>query len=250
MKTGITLEYGEKFQLHITIHKEMICCHSSAMQTRFKKAELLRTAYSTADKLRKDLKRLVYPRVSVQDFNEDHMEKEVSTTSGRPVNPCFGNTLCISAGANSLCKAIPLIVRIYDDYPIIPCRRKNQQVGSYRAIIQEFVDRVIGEQVTKKNVVGPGTKTAMQKKDLKSMGVQSRLQALQSKGVLSVAEQLFEKLRTIKNIAKAEAETEPTKAAAQGRIMLRDAEDHVVKAFVHWLYNHGMNLQYVDAQHL
>jgi hypothetical protein len=158
--------------------------------------------------------------------------------------------LCLSALANRLCKAIPLIVRIYDHYPLISFRKKNQQVGSYRAVIQEFVDGIIGDQVAKKNVIGPGTKTAMQKKDLKGMGVQARLQALQSKGVLSVAEQLFEKLRKMKNHAKAEAETDPTKAAAQGRIMLRDAEDQVVKAFVHWLYNHGTNLQYSDAQHL
>jgi hypothetical protein len=79
MVTEITLEYGEKFELHITIHKEMICCHSPTMQTHFKRAESLRTAYSTAHKLRKDLKRLVYPRISVQDFDEEHMEKEAST---------------------------------------------------------------------------------------------------------------------------------------------------------------------------
>jgi hypothetical protein len=158
--------------------------------------------------------------------------------------------LCLPAVANKLRKAIPLIVRIYDQYPLIPFRRKNQQVGLYRAVIQEFVDAVIGEQVTKKNVIGPGTKTAMQKKDLKGMGVQSRLQALQSKGVLSVAEQLSEKLWKIKDHAKAGAETDTQTAAAQGRIMLRDAEDHVVKTFVHWLYNHGTTLQYGDAQHL
>jgi hypothetical protein len=93
MVTKITLEYGEKFKQHITIHKEMICCHSSAMQSRFKKAEALRISYSSADKLRKDLKRLVYPRVSAQDFDEEHKENEVSTSSSRLVNLDLGYPL-------------------------------------------------------------------------------------------------------------------------------------------------------------
>jgi hypothetical protein len=44
----------------------------------FKKADTLRESYAMADRLRKQLKDFVYPRLSRQDFEDRHKEKQVS----------------------------------------------------------------------------------------------------------------------------------------------------------------------------
>jgi hypothetical protein len=115
--------------------------------------------------------------------------------------------------------------------------------------VQQAVDKAIAEQVCKKNVVGPQSKSAVQKKDLKDMGVQLRLKALTSKGVLAVATRVSIKLREIKQDEAKAAETDVMKAAAQRRIILRNYEDRVVRSLIHWTYCGG-NLTYDNAEHL
>ena len=104
------------------------------------------------------------------------------------------------------------------------------------------MDEVIIEQVTKRNAT-------IQKKDLKGMGIQPRLQGLQSKGVLVVTQQLSNKLREIKFKEREAAKSSVEKAAAQRRIILPDFEDRVVRSLVHWTYCQG-SLSYDDAEHL
>lgn len=136
-------------------------------------------------------------------------------------------------------QASNLIAKIYDHYPL----------AGYHLTIQQVVDDVITEQVGKKAVIAANTKTAVQKKDLKAMGVVPRLQALTSKGVLAVAESLSNRLREIKLQERAAATSDPLKAAAQGRIVTPGTEGRTVTSLVHWLYAQGA-LTYDGPEHL
>jgi hypothetical protein len=77
METEITLVYGKKLKQSRTIHQELLCCHSDSAQRLFKGAEALREAYSLADDIRRQLKELVYPRVTDKTFDDEHMENKV-----------------------------------------------------------------------------------------------------------------------------------------------------------------------------
>jgi hypothetical protein len=133
----------------------------------------------------------------------------------------------------------PLIARIYTNYPL----------SLHRNEIQQIVDDVITEQVVKRHVTGPQTKPVLVKKDLKGMGIQLRLQSLQSKGVLAVAQRLSGHLRQIKHDEKEAAKTNRNKAAAQNRFILPGVEDRTVKSLCQWTYYQG-NLIYEDTKHL
>jgi hypothetical protein len=111
------------------------------------------------------------------------------------------------------------------------------------------VDDVVLDQVAKRHVTAPQSKSVMTKKDLKGMGIRPRLQNLQSKGVLAVAQLLSEQLRHIKRIEKDAARTNKTKAAAQKKIVLQGVEERTVTSLVHWTYCHG-SLAYDDPEHL
>jgi hypothetical protein len=111
------------------------------------------------------------------------------------------------------------------------------------------VDEVILEQVAKRNVTGPQSKTGLQKKDLRGMGIQPRLSGLQSKAVFAIAQRLSEQLRQIKHTEKQAAKTDTAKAAAQQRIILPQFEDREIRSLVQWTYCHD-TLIYEDAEHL
>jgi hypothetical protein len=76
MNTELTLEYGKKLKNSKVIHQEILCCHSSGVARVFKEAQPLRNSYAAADKLRKDLKDLVSPRVSKEEFDQEHLENK------------------------------------------------------------------------------------------------------------------------------------------------------------------------------
>jgi hypothetical protein len=111
------------------------------------------------------------------------------------------------------------------------------------------VDEVILEQVAKRNVTGPQSKTGLQKKDLRGMGIQPRLSGLQSKAVFAIAQRLSEQLRQIKHTEKQAAKTDTAKAAAQQRIILPQFEDREIRSLVQWTYCPD-TLIYEDAEHL
>jgi hypothetical protein len=129
-------------------------------------------------------------------------------------------------------------MKIYDRCPL----------RTYQKNIQSIVDDLIVVEVGRRHVVTQ-SKTPFAKKDLPGMGIQLRLQALQSKGVLAVAQGLSDHLRQIKHKEKEAAKTDIRKAAAQRRWIVPDTEDHVVRSLVQWLYCAG-SLKYDDAEHL
>lgn len=134
---------------------------------------------------------------------------------------------------------MPLLVQIYEHYPL----------KSHRQRFKDIIDGAIVEQVGKKHVIATQAKGTLQKKDLPGMGIQSRLEALQSKGVLAVVNRVSEELRVVKQFEKDQASSDPIKAAAQGRIILRNTDARVVRSLVQWMYCHG-SLTFQDAAHL
>ncbi|KAH4047807.1 hypothetical protein HBH70_238150 [Parastagonospora nodorum] len=211
MNTELTLEYGKKLKNSRVIHQEILCCHSSGAARVFKESQPLRNSYAVADKLRKDLKDLVAPCVSKEEFDQEHLEN----------------------------KAVPLIAKIHGEYPL----------KSYQQRIQKTIDAVIVEEVGKRHVVMTGSKVAFAKKDLKDLGINLRLEALQAKGVMEVAQRLSSVLREVKHQEREAAKTSTQKAAAQRRLLFPDAEHRVVLSLVNWIYFNGL-LHYDDAEHL
>lgn len=81
------------------------------------------------------------------------------------------------------------------------------------------------------------------------MSLQSRLEALNSKGLRSVAQPLFDQLHEYKHRTLAAAKTAPATAAVQRCLILPNVEERVVKSLMSWLYGQG-SLNFDDAQHL
>jgi hypothetical protein len=103
--------------------------------------------------------------------------------------------------------------------------------------------------VEKKHIIASGPKSAIQKKELKDMGIHLRLLGLSSKGVLAVTERLSSMLRNIKRREKEDAKSDKLKAAVQQRIILPNTEERVVRSLMHWTYYRGA-LMYEDPEHL
>jgi hypothetical protein len=83
--------------------------------------------------------------------------------------------------------------------------------------------------VEKKHIIASGPKSAIQKKELKDMGIHL--------------------LRNIKRREKEDAKSDKLKAAVQQRIILPNTEERVVRSLMHWTYYRGA-LMYEDPEHL
>jgi hypothetical protein len=81
------------------------------------------------------------------------------------------------------------------------------------------------------------------------MTITPRLKALTSKAVLVVTQKVSAKLQKIKHAETEAVQTNTRKAAAQGRIILIDAEEKVVRPLCSWLYGQRDPV-YNDAEHL
>jgi hypothetical protein len=77
METELTLEYGKKLKTKKIIHQELLCCQSEKAASIFKDAQPLRAAYAAINDLRKNLKELVCPRVTKEDFDDQNLEVKV-----------------------------------------------------------------------------------------------------------------------------------------------------------------------------
>ncbi|KAL5117039.1 hypothetical protein ACEQ8H_004998 [Pleosporales sp. CAS-2024a] len=127
---------------------------------------------------------------------------------------------------------------------------KSHPLKSYQKSIQQCMDDAVITEVGKKHVVGAGSNRITTKRDVVGLDIDSRLQALQAKGVFAVAQSVAGILRQIKYQEHDAATTNLKKATAQRRIILPDTtEDRVVRSVVLWLYSHGM-LNYDDSEHL
>lgn len=77
METEITLEFGKDLKESRVVHEELLRCYSPAARELFDKAKPLRERYSTANNMRKDVKKVVTARVFDEAFDERAGSKKV-----------------------------------------------------------------------------------------------------------------------------------------------------------------------------
>ncbi|USP79019.1 hypothetical protein yc1106_06293 [Curvularia clavata] len=129
MQTPITIECGKNLSEKLTVHEELLCCHSRLLEQRFFAAKDMRQQYEQAKTLRDQMAAYVFPEVTKVQFEARSCEK----------------------------RALPLIIRAYDSYPF-PDHVKD---------IRKKIDEETGEQVRLKKVKARMLQTAIREEDWK-----------------------------------------------------------------------------------
>jgi hypothetical protein len=81
MQTLITIECGPKLETKLTLHEELLCCHSKQLAGQFAKAKSARIQFAKADKFREKLAAYVYPETTQKEFEDGRLEQQVSPVS-------------------------------------------------------------------------------------------------------------------------------------------------------------------------
>ncbi|XP_014562194.1 hypothetical protein COCVIDRAFT_85043 [Bipolaris victoriae FI3] len=114
MQTPVEIECGPDLSIKLTIHEELLRCHSELLQDRFTKAKILRKQFEQIDHLRDQIAAHVFPEVTAEDFSAgDHEEK-----------------------------ALPLIIRAHERFPM----------PGYGQAIKRLIDDATGTEVQLKRV--------------------------------------------------------------------------------------------------
>ncbi|KAG9185660.1 hypothetical protein G6011_06991 [Alternaria panax] len=77
MQTLITIECGPDLKTKLTVHEEILCCHSNQLQGQFSKAKTARTDYEKAGEFREKLAAYVFPEASQKDYEGGHFDLQV-----------------------------------------------------------------------------------------------------------------------------------------------------------------------------
>lgn len=78
MQTPVEIECGPDLSIKLTIHEELLRCHSELLQDRFTKAKILRKQFEQIDHLRDQIAAHVFPEVTAEDFSAGDHEEKVS----------------------------------------------------------------------------------------------------------------------------------------------------------------------------
>ncbi|KAI4943367.1 hypothetical protein J4E91_009566 [Alternaria rosae] len=123
-------------------------------------------------------------------------------------------------------QAKPLINKAYENYPLF---------GYANGVKKVIMDAVAGE-IAAKNI----KKTAQ--RPVVDLSLASRLELLKPQAVQAVAAALFARLHLINKQENRNAEKDPSKAAAQHRIILPDVEESTVRTLMQWMYQNTFPL--------
>ena len=77
MQTPITIECGQDLSDKLTVHEELLCCHSRLLEQRFSAAKDMRQQYEQAKTLRDQMAAYVFPEVTKVQFEARSCEKRV-----------------------------------------------------------------------------------------------------------------------------------------------------------------------------
>ena len=77
MKTTISVEYGENLTSKVTMHEELLRCHSKSLEQLFTKAKPLREQYVQNQRLMGRLASFVFPEATLKQFEDNGMEHKV-----------------------------------------------------------------------------------------------------------------------------------------------------------------------------
>jgi hypothetical protein len=109
------------------------------------------------------------------------------------------------------------------------------------------INQAVDLQFTNKNLV-QSTDKPKGLKAFQDLGLNKRLNLLNSEGALEVAEEVCAQLQKFMATEVQKAKNNVNKAWAQGRLLLRGANEQSVASFVEWAYR--KTLVYEDAEHL
>ncbi|EUC43023.1 hypothetical protein COCMIDRAFT_7494 [Bipolaris oryzae ATCC 44560] len=114
MQTPVEIECGPDLSIKLTIHEELLCCHSKLLEERFTKAKNLRKQFEQTDHLRDQIAAHVFPEVTAEEFAADDHEE----------------------------KALPLIIRAYERFPM----------PGYGSAIKRMIDDATKAEVQSKRI--------------------------------------------------------------------------------------------------
>ncbi len=117
--------------------------------------------------------------------------------------------------------------------------------------MKKIIDSAIDEQLGRKNTKAPisGGSRKREHRDMShDMSIQERLFLLSARGMYQAVTLVYSKMHKMHKASLNKAKTDPVKALAQDRIIMPDAEDMTIRAFIQWLYH--SNVQCQDAKHL
>ena len=77
METTITIEYGSDLKNTLTIHEELLRCHSKEFEQLVARAKSLREQYAKTKVMRDHIGCCVFPEVTAKEFEEKCLEKRV-----------------------------------------------------------------------------------------------------------------------------------------------------------------------------
>lgn len=230
MQTPLTVECGDGLTVKLTMHEEILCCHSKLLADRFANAKSLREQYKRTKSISDKIAACVFPEVSPKQFEDSGLEVRVrSAVMREPLSdqgPSFTKVLIEP-------QVIPLILLAYEDWPL----------QGYLNAVKKAVDEAVQEQVANKNIKNTTLKDLARITDLPT-----RLSHLKSRGVQTVAERLFVKLHQINKKEEKRALDEEIRAAAQHRLLLPGVDEKIVRSLMQWIYQG--TLHYHDVEQL
>ncbi|KAJ6200064.1 hypothetical protein J3E72DRAFT_391961 [Bipolaris maydis] len=205
MQTPVEIECGPDLSTKLTIHEELLCCHSKLLEERFIQAKVLRKQFEQSDHLRDQIAPHVFPEVTAEQFAAgDHDEK-----------------------------ALPLIIRAYERFPMT----------GYGPAIKKVIDEATQVQVELKRV-----KARMLHDAIRENNTKVRLTYIDAFGLHAITEKLFAAIHRINKREIARAKDDVVRAAAQKRILIPGSEPDTVQTAMDWIYQGKLNCE--DPQQL
>lgn len=80
MQTPLTVECGDDLTVKLTMHEEILCCHSKLLGDRFAKAKPLMEQYRCTKTISNKLASYIFPEVTPKQFEDRGLEAQVSST--------------------------------------------------------------------------------------------------------------------------------------------------------------------------
>lgn len=78
MQTPVSVEYGENLAQKLTMHEEILRCHSPMFEHRCTKAKPLWEQYTKSRALSDQVAKFVFPEVTAEQFDKHRLSEKVS----------------------------------------------------------------------------------------------------------------------------------------------------------------------------
>lgn len=208
-KTPIRLEYGTGSNDAYTVHLELLNCSSTKFHALFQSTEPLKQSFQKIMSTKRELEILI------------------------------GETDAESFDKSCRSRAFVLMLPILFKFPLEDHHKDLEHA------VDETVDKLFTD---KENHLCPPSTGGLKKKLYKEDTVTQRVRRLSNVGVRALSQKMIGFLDDIRLQESALAYKDPVKAAAQGRIILPNADENTLSRITRWVYNKELFCQ--DARDL